>query len=178
VTARCDNLSVGVLITDDQGRYLLFRRARPPVGVAPPAGHVDDHGSAEDAARAEVAEEVGLTVMSLTRVAHGWRDNACRRRPGPRGVGHEWTVYRADVTGGLVSDTQEASDARWYTTREIQSLADRTVAYALGEVDEDRFVAAPGLEPVWVEFLAVAAVIDVAPSDLVVVDRLAQSVAR
>lgn len=58
----CDHMSVGVLIQNDAGEYLMFERATAPAWIAPPAGHVDDHGEAEDAARAEMSEEVGLTV--------------------------------------------------------------------------------------------------------------------
>jgi hypothetical protein len=62
----CDNTSVGIVITDHQSRYLMFDRATFPPGTAPAAGHIDDHGTAEDAARAEVEEELGLTVTGLT----------------------------------------------------------------------------------------------------------------
>src|SRR5579872_3721749 len=89
----CDNRSVGVIVTDRDGRYLVFDRNTFPPGAAACAGHVDDHGSDEDAARGEVLEEVGLTVNVLVPLAAGWRDNPCRRSPGPKGRGHEWVVY-------------------------------------------------------------------------------------
>jgi 8-oxo-dGTP pyrophosphatase MutT (NUDIX family) len=67
----CDNTSVGVIITNESGEYLMFDRNTFPPGTAPAAGHIDDHGSAEDAARAEVHEELGLHVVSLEWVAGG-----------------------------------------------------------------------------------------------------------
>lgn len=169
----CDNLSVGVLITDRAGRHLMFDRARPPVGVAPVAGHIDDHGGAEDAARAEVAEEVGLTVTGLTPLRSAWRDNRCRRAPGPRGIGHRWTIYRAEVTGDLAPSAEETRNARWLTPAEVQTLADRTAAYAHGEVGDTSWAAAPGIEPVWVEWLAAAGIVAVTPATLSLIDRLA-----
>lgn len=42
----CDNSSVGVIVNDRFGRYLVFDRNAYPPG-APCAGHVDEHGTAE-----------------------------------------------------------------------------------------------------------------------------------
>ncbi|MCX4682167.1 NUDIX hydrolase [Streptomyces sp. NBC_01433] len=168
----CDNTSVGVVITDRQGRYLMFDRATFPAGTAPAAGHIDDHGSAEDAGRAEVEEELGLTVTGLTRVTGCWRDNPCRRRPGTRGTGHDWTVYRATVTGDLTPSARETKNVRWIAPDALQELADRTVAYAQGRVTDAEFEAVPGIEPVWMQWLATIAAIHVSPDQLLQVERL------
>ncbi|WEH37863.1 NUDIX hydrolase (plasmid) [Streptomyces sp. AM 4-1-1] len=168
----CDNASVGIVITDRHGRYLIFDRATFPVGASPAAGHIDDHGSAEDAGRAEVEEELGLTVTSLTRVTGGWRDNRCRRRPDARGTGHDWTVYQATVTGDLTPSARETKNVRWIAPDALQELADRTVAYAQGRVTDAEFEAAPGVEPVWMEWLADIAAIKVSPDDLLQVELL------
>ena len=58
----CDNKSVGVIIQNPEGEVALLRRAKFPVGMAPVAGHVDEHGSPEQAAIDEAAEEVGLHI--------------------------------------------------------------------------------------------------------------------
>lgn len=173
VTKVCDNTSVGVIVTDDIGRYLMFKRATPPVGIAPVAGHVDDHGTYDDAARAEVREEVGLTVVSLQLRAVRWRANVCRRRHGPIGPGHNWNVYTAVVAGDLAPDEREALDARWYTSGMVRALVNRTVDYADGRLTAEQFAADPGIEPVWVEFLHDAGVIHVSPDELAVAGRLA-----
>jgi 8-oxo-dGTP pyrophosphatase MutT (NUDIX family) len=173
VTKICDNESVGVIVADDHGRYLLFRRARPPVGIAPVAGHVDDHASVEDAARAEVAEEVGLAVTALTPLIVRWRRNICRRRHGPLGPGHNWTVYRAQVAGTLTASPDEARDAQWYSLAELAHLAERTVAHARGELTAAQFAANPGIEPVWLDFLHQLGFVRVNPADLAAVDQLA-----
>jgi NUDIX domain len=75
MTKQCDNTSVGVVIRDAEGRFALLKRAKFPVGIAPAAGHIDDHGSPEQAALDEVREELGIVLTldelkkpALTRV--------------------------------------------------------------------------------------------------------------
>ncbi|MEV7011953.1 NUDIX hydrolase [Streptosporangium sp. NPDC051022] len=171
----CDHLSVGVLIQNDAGEYLMFERATAPAGVAPVAGHVDDHGAAEDAARAEVTEEVGLTAVDLFRFpTGGWQPNRCRRAvaEGHR-PGHHWHVYRAKVTGDLAPSAREARHPRWLTVDQVQALTERTVAYARGLISDAEFAAEPGLEPVWVRLLANCWMIAVDDEDLLLIDDLA-----
>lgn len=146
----CDHTSVGVIVTDRAGRMLmLLTRARPPVGIAPVAGHVDQHGTPQQAAIAEVREEIGLDAVRLREVASGRRDNRCGR---PGGNWHQWTIFRAEVSGVLNPSRDETKGARWYHPGEVQTLASRTAAHARGHiVDWDR---EPGLEPVWVGWLA------------------------
>ncbi|MDJ0342220.1 NUDIX hydrolase [Streptomyces sp. H10-C2] len=169
----CDNASVGVIIQNADGDYLMFNRATFPPGVAPAAGHVDEHGTVEDAARAEVHEELGLTVESLRPIADGWRDNRCRRNPGPRGVGHQWTVFHATVTGDLNPSTRETANVRWIPAADLQALADRTSAYARGGLTNEEFAAAPGIEPVWITWLYEVGVIHLEIGELTRIDRLA-----
>lgn len=172
VTAVCDNTSVGVIITDDQGRLLMLQRVKPPAGIAPVAGHIDGHGSPEAAAYAEVAEEVGLTVTSLTLLVPRYgRGNVCRRQHGPEGPGHWWTIFRASVTGDITPGVEEVRNVRWYTPEEVQRLAYRTAAYACGDITPAAFEADPGLEPVWVHFLA--GHFDLSSAYMAKIDRLA-----
>lgn len=169
----CDNTSVGVVITNAYGDFLLFERAMFLPGIAPVAGHVDTHGTARQAAEAEVREEVGLTVVTLTETVTGWRSNRCRRRPGPRGTGHQWTVFHATVTGELAPSERETRNARWIPAGQLQALADRTSAYACGRVADGDFVARPGLEPVWVRWLWEPGAITLRPDELILIDHLA-----
>lgn len=193
MTWTCDNASVGVLISDAADRWLLLHRATPPAGIAPCAGHVfDDHAvrtvdgqidataSYRAAAVAEVREELGLTVTaeSLALVASGWRTAACRRRPGPRGVGHDWRVYHAPATGTLAPSTRETKGARWYTRPELQALAERTADYARGRLTDADFTAAPGIEPVWCQWLHETSLIRLAEDALDVIDDLLTTRAR
>jgi len=175
VPKTCDNTSVGVIITNAAGEYLMFDRNTFPSGVAPVAGHVDTHGTLRQAAEAEVREEVGLVVLSLTEVATGWRNNRCRRQPGPRGIGHQWTIYRAIVTGDLDPSERETRNARWINHSDLQTLAERTSTYARGGLTDAQFAKAPGLEPVWVQWFYEAAAIELEPGELRLIDQIANA---
>lgn len=166
----CCREVVGVLIADGEGRLLMFARQTPPPGVAPVAGHVGEHGSYGAAALAEVREEVGLVVTHLTEVASGWRSTWCRRGSD----GHVWRIYRADVAGEVRLAPAEAANAAWYTPADVQALADRTVAHAHGAVTAAQFAAEPGLEPVWVSWLAELGHISISAADVAAVEELAQ----
>lgn len=175
----CDNNTVGVLITDGSGRYLAFDRATEPVGVAFPCGHALPGEDWLVAACREVSEEVGLIVEQATVHAVRWLRNRCRRAPGPLGVGHNWTVYRAvSHTGEVVINPAEVSNPRWLTVGQLQLLADRTVAYAHGRLSEQAWRERPGLEPAWVAVLGTTQIagdplLAVAPADLEAVLRVA-----
>lgn len=169
----CDNASVGVIIMNANGQYLMFDRGTFPPGTAPVAGHVDDHGSVHDAAVAEVREELGLHVVSLTRVGGGWRGNRCRRHPGARGVGHAWEVYEAVVEGELAPSARETKNVRWLSLDDVRALVGRTVAYAQGQVSDAEFAERPGIESVWVQWLADLGVVEVSRADLSRIDEVA-----
>ena len=171
VSEICDNRGVGVIVTDQQGRYLIFDRATFPPGAAACAGHVDEHGSDEDAARAEVFEESGLTVDSLIVIATGWRGNPCRRRPGRRGVGHEWTLYAARGYGELSPSPRETRNIRWAAGDEIQTLYQRTLDLATGMITPGEFERRPGLCPVWARWFSQAGVIRATPGQLALLDQ-------
>ncbi|SEU46724.1 NUDIX domain-containing protein [Nonomuraea wenchangensis] len=168
----CDNTSVGALIFDQQGRLLVFDRNTDPPGVAGPAGHVDDHGGPMDAVCTEVFEEVGLTVMSAELVTGGWHPNQCRRLPGPRGVGHQWQIFRVEVAGELNPSTRETRNARWADRVELQSLTHRTIDYACGWLAYEEFRARPGIEPVWLPTLVAVGLVDVAPEQMALFKEL------
>ncbi|WP_328919779.1 NUDIX hydrolase [Streptomyces sp. NBC_01550] len=147
----CDHTSVGILVSSPSG-LLVFERATPPAGIAPVAGHVDQHGGPKQAARDEVTEEVGLTVTHLQLLLDQWRPNHCRRTPtGP--VGHHWWVFQAEVSGSLCPSPREVRAPRWIHPDELQQHALRTAAYADGHLSQEQFEREPGLEPVWCRFL-------------------------
>lgn len=152
----CDNRSVGVILTNDNDEMALLTRGRFPIGIAPPAGHVDGHGSLEQAAIDEVNEELGvlLAIDGLRRTAIADRhvENVCRRVGGDH---HLWTVYEARVGSAvqLEPDPQETKGAKWYPPKTVRALAVRTRQYQLGGVNESEWAIRPGLEPVWVDFI-------------------------
>jgi len=115
----CDHTSVGVLIFNDKGELLLIDRGTFPFGMAPVAGHVDQHASYEDAAVAEALEEVGLEITDLRLVAEGRRENPCRR---VNGSWHYWKVYKARATGVVQLNRREATRAEWCNLGRLKEL--------------------------------------------------------
>ncbi len=55
--------TVDVVVERGDGRILLIRRTNPPLGWALPGGFIDYGEQAEDAARREVLEETGVSVL-------------------------------------------------------------------------------------------------------------------
>lgn len=157
-TPACDGYSVGAIITDPQGRYLLITRVKPPAGRAFIAGHIDEHGDAKAAVIAEVAEEAGLTVTGMRCVRKNWVPGRCRRRPSPffhdLGWGHQWFVFEVDTTGTVTVDESEVTHPHWATSTELSALATRTVDYAHGRIAGQDWIREPGLEPAWLLLLA------------------------
>ena len=146
----CDHTSVGMLVWR-VGRLLLIERRRPPYGYAPPAGHVDDRQSFEAAARAELEEEVGLRAESLKLLVEGRKDNPCRR---VNGTWHYWRIYLAEASGDVKPSQTETKRFLWCSVSCLTALKTRTDQYLAGEIDEATWVRAPGLEPVWREWLS------------------------
>lgn len=150
----CDNTSVGVILWTPEEKMALLLRKKFPIGYAPPAGHIDEHGSSEQAATEEVQEEIGVTlaVGALRKIIDGRRvDNVCRR---PRGDHHVWDVYEATVDEVPMRPSEdETQGASWYSKVEVQQLADRTRAYQAGQIPGEEWAANPGLEEVWLDFL-------------------------
>lgn len=169
---RCCGTSVGILIANED-RLLMIERGWWPVGIAPVAGHVRDaHETVADALHAEVAEEVGLTVVGApTLLWEGHRPNLCQSLPATP-PGHYWWLYRATATGTLTPAAGETRGAAWYTPTQVQDLANRTIAHAHGHITADEFATRPGLEAVWVAHLAQLGLITADAADLAAVAQL------
>jgi 8-oxo-dGTP pyrophosphatase MutT (NUDIX family) len=152
---RCDNKSVGIIIRNSEGSIVLLKRARFPFGYAPVAGHVDDHGSVEQAAVDETIEEVGLTIttedLQPTAIAETRFNNRCRRQGG---TFHDWWVFIVDhFSGSITPSEEETKGADWYTMDKVRQLVDRTELYRTQKIDEAEWEANPGLEEIWVDML-------------------------
>lgn len=138
----CDHTSVGVLIYNDKDELLLIERGTFPFGMAAPAGHVDQHASYEEAAIAEVWEEVGLKIERLKLIAEGRKENPCRRI---NGNWHYWKIYEADCSGQIVLSPREAKRAEWCSINRLVEL---------GMLSPDRIeTAGDSLERVWLDWL-------------------------
>ena len=145
----CDHKSVGMIIRNGE-KILLIERGRPPYGFAPPAGHVDEKGSFENAAREETMEEVGLKVIDLKQVAAGRKENRCRR---DGGTWHYWKIYEVTTSGEISRNLDETKQAGWYSTKQIKSLAEKTKKYLSGNIPEEEWQKSPGLELAWFDWL-------------------------
>lgn len=145
----CDHTSVGVIIENENDQILIIEREQFPFGLAAPAGHIFPHGSSENAAIVEVEQEVGLIIAasSLEKVIEGRRiNNHCKRSGGDH---HVWDVYRTRIAGQTVQRSlRETKSAGWYTTQELQQIADRTQNGRLrGEFEPSSY-----FEDVWLNF--------------------------
>ena len=153
---KCDHTSVGVLVLRNQ-KLLLIERKKPPYGFAPPAGHVDDHGSFVAAARAELREEVGLEAANLRLVISGRCENPCRREGGDW---HYWHIFAAEAPGAITASDDEVRSVDWKNKQDLNELAKRTEQYLAGEITESDWNNNPGLEPVWLLWLKKLGMID------------------
>lgn len=153
---RCDHTSVGVVIEGPGGYLALLKRARFPLGIAPVAGHVDQHGTPRLAALAETTEELGVNLdddqLETTPISGRIVNNRCRRADGHY---HTWWIYRVTLASlvELMPDATETLGASWCAPDVVTGLAARTRAYRSGELSTPSWTDEPGLEEVWVEFL-------------------------
>lgn len=91
----CPGKSVGAIIRDKDGALLVLYRKKKPLGLALPAGHIDEGETPADAVQREVYEETGLEVKRYREVLHRTFPNPCSRTDaaGKSYDGHEWWVY-------------------------------------------------------------------------------------
>jgi len=154
---QCDHKSVGILVWRDD-KLLLIERKKFPFGFAPPAGHLDEDGDDfEKAAKRELLEEVGLEAKNIELVAEGKKENLCRREGG---AWHYWKIYQVEAEGEIKRSEDETKQAGWYGKDEITQMAKRTEKYAAGEISEQEWQEAPGLEVVWRDWLIDLKIID------------------
>lgn len=145
----CDHKSVGMLVWR-KDELLLIERKSKPFGFAPPAGHVDDDASFEDAAIRELREEVGLLADNVTLLTEGRKDNPCKRTDGSW---HYWKIYGVVAGGDVRRSEEETKRAEFVSKNALSQLAERTKRYLRKEISESEWEASPGLEPVWYEWL-------------------------
>ncbi len=142
----CDHTSVGVIVFKNQ-KILLIERNIPPYGFAPPAGHVDSHGTFKNAAKGELKEEVGLKTTSLELVGKGLKLNKCSRK---KGNYHFWKIYKAKVEDyNLNIAKREVKQAKWFSKKKIRLFMKRTQKYLKGDISDKEWQENPGLEIIW-----------------------------
>ena len=108
---------MGAIITDDAGRLLLIKRGHEPEEGrwSLPGGRVKPGESDWDALVREVREETGLDVEPGRLIGQV-------ERPAPGGAIFDIHDYAAAVGGGLLAAADDAADARWVPSRDIDRL--------------------------------------------------------
>jgi len=109
---------VGAVIRDDEGRLLLIKRGHEPgAGLwSLPGGRIEPGETDTEALAREMREETGLTVKVGRRLGSV-------RRPGLGGDVIDISDYAATVIAGRLTPGDDAADARWVDTAELESMA-------------------------------------------------------
>jgi 8-oxo-dGTP pyrophosphatase MutT (NUDIX family) len=93
----CPGKSVGAIIRDPSGAFLVLSRKKYPRGLALPAGHIliNEGEKPEEAMCREVLEETGIQVKRYRELLHRIFPNECSRldENSKNYNGHEWWVY-------------------------------------------------------------------------------------
>jgi 8-oxo-dGTP diphosphatase len=107
------SVSVAAAIVDDQGRFLVIRRADNR-NWEPPGGVLELDESIEEGLIREVAEETGLAIepVALTGVYKNMR----------RGI--VALVFRCTIIGDTVRPSDEVEEVRWLTPHELACLSE------------------------------------------------------
>lgn len=107
----------GAAILDEQGRLLLIQRLREPEAGAwgLPGGKIDFGERAEDTARREIEEELGI-VIELTRLV-------CISEIIDGGDGRHWVspVYEARIVEGVprIMEPEKHGGWGWFTPDDL-----------------------------------------------------------
>jgi ADP-ribose pyrophosphatase len=114
-------IAVGVIVIKDNEVLLVKRKQPPGMGLwAIPGGRVELGETLQEAAEREVGEETGVTVRAGNPVYTFdliERDDAGRIR-------YHYIIVdlMADYVGGNPSPSDDASEARWVTSEELDDL--------------------------------------------------------
>jgi 8-oxo-dGTP diphosphatase len=120
------SVSVAAVITDDHDRALLIQRADNG-HWEPPGGVLELSETIEDGLRREVREETGLDIEPLQLT--GVYTNMMRSIIA--------LVFRAKITGGILTTGDESTAFRWVAHDEVSQLVSEAfgirISDALGE---------------------------------------------
>lgn len=83
--------SVGAVIRNEKGEFLVLYRLEKPKGLALPAGHLLPHEDPGDAIRRAVLEKTGIKLVNIRRIIQKVVFAGCRF--GIRN--HWWNIYEA-----------------------------------------------------------------------------------
>ncbi len=111
--------TAGVFVGNPAGQFLFFERTAHPLGLTPPAGHVDFGETPEIAGRRELFEEVGLRAGRLTHLAtDDIVGDECRRGSDA----HRWQSFGLIVPADTpIHLSEEGLRPIWLTLEEAES---------------------------------------------------------
>jgi ADP-ribose pyrophosphatase YjhB (NUDIX family) len=126
------SVSVAATVVDDAGRVLVIQR-RDNGRWEPPGGVLEMNESITEGVSREVREETGLNI-ELTRLTGVYKNMV-------RGV--VAIMFRARVTGGRLSASDEATRVEWWRHEDVAQRMDP--AYAIRILDALRENADPAV---------------------------------
>jgi len=110
--------TVAALIQENN-RYLLIDRVRPPFGWACIAEHVEEEDATlEDTLKRGVKEEMGLEVITAHVIKQKIEQNICKDGTAL----HHFTVYDTVVSGAPSPKKDEVKAYSWFALKEIEKL--------------------------------------------------------
>jgi ADP-ribose pyrophosphatase YjhB (NUDIX family) len=116
------HFSVGAIIKNEKGEYLLIDRLKKPFGFACPAGHVDEGETPLIAIIREVEEETGLKPLVIEETEIGDCSDAPKEACSRGIVNHVWYLYNVTASGELVVKADEVKSIGWYSIDKIKTL--------------------------------------------------------
>ncbi len=115
--------SVGAVIKNPKGEYLMLYRLVKPHGLAMPAGHIDPGEEPGVAVRREVLEETGIRIINIVRRWEQIVPVECSRGA----TVHFWYVFDVKSYQGEpeLREPHKHKFLRFMSLEEIRQYADR-----------------------------------------------------
>ena len=117
-----------VMITNKDGQYLLQKRADdmfvyPGFWDSSAAGHVDEGETEQDAAYRELAEEVGISDVKLTKAYEIYNETEENHGYLSKTYSHVYFGEFDSAMKTLKIDPAEVSEIKWFSVNELKYLA-------------------------------------------------------
>lgn len=117
-----------VMISNKDGQYLLQKRADdmfvyPGFWDSSAAGHVDEGETEQDAAYRELAEEVGISDVKLTKAYEIYNETEENHGYLSKTYSHVYFGEFDSAMKTLKIDPAEVSEVKWFSVNELKYLA-------------------------------------------------------
>ena len=126
-TQKTFTVSVGAIVTNEEGKVLLLDHVfRPASGWGMPGGFINEDEQPAEAARREIAEEIGLRIENIRLV--GVR--TIRR--------HVEILFRAEASGEGAVKSAEIKSVKWFALDEMPEEMSRPQKEIIRQVLEGK----------------------------------------